>query len=125
MFRQAWITSENPNTDVNVGLETLINWYKESKKDLLMNREEYLKFLSLPDNLTVYRGVGTKSNPKGLSWSLGIDKARWFAYRFGSYGAIQEAEITKDKILAYFESRGEEEIIVDTTDIIYRVIEEN
>ena len=119
LLANAWTTSENPNTDINVDIATLSNWFQTASKKFLMTIDEYNAYRTLPDRLTIYRGVASKSNPKGLSWTTDIKKAEWFANRWNDKGYIIQAEIPKDKVLAYFTTRGEQEVVVDTTDVQY------
>ncbi len=46
-----------------------------------MTKEELKIFNSLPDEFTIYRGVGHKRK-KGLSWTLSKDTAEWFMNRY-------------------------------------------
>lgn len=115
LFADAWVMSENPNGDVNVPLSLAVKWFKQADKTMLMDAEEYKVYSELPDTLTVYRGVAVGRNPQGLSWTMDRDKAEWFAHRFdrnGTTGYLQSATIKKEDVLAYFNSRNEEEIVV-------------
>ena len=72
----------------------------------------------LPDELIVYRGLGTLNadNIKALSWTLNVDKAKWFAKRFNFSNAplkVYRAKIKKKYIFAYCNDRNEGEVIVD------------
>ena len=109
-----YVDTENPNGDVNVSVRTLRSWFAKANKKNLMTGDEYKYYNSLPEQITVYRGVGISRKEKGLSWTQNIEKARWFANRFnrkGQTGYVVTASISKDEILAYFGRRGEEEIV--------------
>lgn len=67
LFKDAWILSENPNNDINVPINMLIQWFKKADKKILMNNEELEVYNSLPDEFTIYRGVGRKSKRNGIS----------------------------------------------------------
>lgn len=113
---EIWIDSENPNCDVNVSLEEVISWYKKAKKHYLMNESEYRLYSEIPDKITVYRGVSKNRNPKGLSYTMDKKKAIWFQNRFADNenpGQLIKKTISKDAILAYFDRRGEDEIVLD------------
>lgn len=117
LLSHAWVSSENPNQDANVSLSTAVKWFKKSNKKILMSEKEYKYYESLPENLTVYRGVAVGRNPKGLSWTCNKDTAEWFANRFnssGKKGYIQSMNINKSDVLAYFNSRNEDEVVVNT-----------
>lgn len=122
LFADAWVASENPNDDINVSLNELISWFKSVNKKKLMTAEDFYVYNSLPNNMTVYRGVANGRNPKGLSWTANYDTAEWFANRFGDDGYIQAADISKSRVLAYFNTRGEDEIVIDTKDLNVRVL---
>ena len=114
----AWTSSENPNKDVNVNINTLIKWFKEADKLSLMDKEEYITYQNLPNELVLYRGISTKSNPKGISWTRNLETAKWFANRFSiSNNYILKAKVTKKDMLCYFNSRNEDEVIINTKNI--------
>lgn len=118
-FAEAWVTSEDPNNDINVPIEMSIKWFRKCNKSFLMTRDELNYFNSLPGKLEVFRGVSIGRNPKGLSWTHNKEKAIWFAHRFdklsknGEKGYVLSTIVSKKDILAYF-NRGEDEIVIDT-----------
>lgn len=69
-----------------------------------------------PGPFTVYRGVagrGRARRVRGISWTLSLEKARWFANRFGySDPAVFQVTINMESVLAYINTRGEQELIV-------------
>ena len=111
----AWVRSENPNGDANVSKRELLSMFKQADKKALMTEEDYKRWESLDDTLTVYRGVTSHNakNIKALSWALDEKTAEWFAHRFDENGTIYEAQINKKDVYAYFGERGESEVIVD------------
>lgn len=116
LLAHAWVTSENPNQDVNVSVETAVKWFKEADKKVLMSKEEYEYYLSLPQTITAYRGVAVGRNPKGISWTCNFETAEWFANRYntdGKNGYIQSVTIDKSCVLAYFNTRDEDELVID------------
>lgn len=124
LFADAWVISENPNQDPNVSIKTLVSWFKQADKRVLMSDEDYQVYDSLPERITVYRGVGFGRNPKGLSWTANRSTAEWFAHRFDTEdnkGYIQKATIDKSTVLAYFNRRGEDEIVVDSKGLKIRI----
>ena len=111
---QAWVEQENPNQDVNCPIPYLTKLFKSCNKKYLMTEKDYQTYQNLPDKITVYRGVGVNRNPNGLSWTPNLEVAKWFAQRFNSKdkkGYVQTAVISKDKVLAYFNTRNEDEIV--------------
>ena len=122
LLADAWVLSENPNDDANVSVRTLASWFKHADKKALMTEEDYEVYKSLPDTITVYRGITPGHNPKGLSWTQNIDTARWFANRYDNEGYIQKAVIDKSRALAYLNTRNEDELVVDTRGLKFEVI---
>lgn len=122
----AYMTEEFPSRDKNVSRKELIKWFKESNKQCLMNEYDYKKYMELPNEIIVYRGVDTKRASKGLSWTLDRNVAIWFSNRFksnSSKGIVLKANVTKDKCLAYFNERNEREIVVDTRKLEINILE--
>lgn len=96
LLKDAWIISENPNDDINVPICIIIKWFKEADKKSLMTKEELKIFNSLPDEFTIYRGVGHKRKEKGLSWTLSKDTAEWFMNRYeGKNNHVLTAKVKK------------------------------
>ena len=120
LLAHAWVSSENPNDDANVPIKMAVKWFRQCDKSILMDKDEYEIYCSLPDKLEVYRGVAVGRKAYGLSWTNDLDKAKWFAHRFdrnGKEGYVQSVVVDKHNILAYFDTRDEREIVVDTTNI--------
>ena len=110
----AWVEQENPNQDANCSIPYLTRLFKSCNKEYLMTKKDYQTYQNLPDEITVYRGVAVNRNPNGLSWTPNLEIAEWFAQRFNSKdekGYVQTATISKDKVLAYFNTRNEDEIV--------------
>lgn len=117
LLADAWVVSENPNQDANAKLPTVVKWFKAADKQVLMEPDDYATYQALPDKLNIYRGVAIGRTPYGLSWTQNRSKAEWFAHRFDkndNIGYVQKAVANKDDVLAYFNTRGEEEIVIDT-----------
>ena len=108
-----WTTTEFPNHDANVSLSEFLNMFKKANKEYLMNEENMEAYNALPDKVTVYRGTCLESTTKAMSWTTDIDKARWFAGRFGDNGKVYEAQINKKDIFAYFADSGEKETVLN------------
>lgn len=118
LLSKIWIMSENPNVDVNVSVKTLIKWFKKSDQKILMDKYEYKSYMELSEEIDIFRGVGTKGNPNGISWTTDFDVAKWFAKRWNDCGYVIKAKIRKNSILAYYLRRNEFEIIADINDIV-------
>lgn len=105
LFGEAWVSVENSNGDANVKQKTLITWFKYADKKHLMTEEELAVYENLPDTFTVYRGLSSLSNKKGISYTKSLNVAKFFANRFKTDGftpIILKAEIHKKYALAYF-----------------------
>lgn len=113
MLYEIWITVEYPNHDINVSTNEFMSMFRKAKKKFLMNQEEQFVFDSLPENITVYRGIQKDATTKALSWTLDKNIARWFANRFDNNGEVVEATINKKYVFAYLNGRGEKEIVLD------------
>ena len=118
MLRHLWLKHDLPphwDGDTWPGL------FASSRKqrELLMNAEERAVLAVLPAILTVYRG-GVNRN--GLGWTLEKDKARFFAESFAIINPLRghppeehkvfKGTVPKDKVYAYLNEKGDEEIIV-------------
>lgn len=108
-----WTIVESPNIDVNVKPKEFIRYFHSASKEKLMDNREYLAYTELPDKITVYRGVNDNGSKNGLSWTTDLEKAVWFATRFGGVPHVFKGNIQKEYILAYFLGRGESEVVID------------
>ena len=116
LLGRSWTKEENPNGDVNVSVSLAAKWFREANKKVLMDREEYAVYDTLPESFTVYRGVTRGRNPKGMSWTRDLKKAEWFSGRFGD-GYVLEGTAEKKDVLAFFGRRNEEEIVIEAKNI--------
>jgi hypothetical protein len=62
----------------------------------------------LPDELTIFRG-GSKT---GISWTLDLEKAKWFAQRMGQLRPVWQTTVFKDEIVGFTNARSESEVIL-------------
>ena len=127
LLGEVYVNSENPNDDQNVSISTLVRWFKQAKKEALMNEEELKGYNSLPDHLIVYRGVAVDRKRNGISWTTDLSVAKWFADRFNTdvrKGYVLRTEISKADVLAFFSRRGEKEIVCKPEKERIRKIEE-
>lgn len=121
----AWVSSENPNQDANCDIDMLISWFQQADKKTLMVAEDYKVYTSLPDELNIYRGVALGREPNGLSWTADLEKAKWFAHRYdrgNNQGYVEAAIVKKEDVLAYFNTRGEDELVVNVRNLEIEVI---
>ena len=116
LFADAWVATENPNQDANCSISYLTKLIKRCDKHYLMTSEDYEVYQNLPEQFTIYRGVAVGRARNGLSWTRNKEKAIWFANRFNTKdksGYLLTTVINKSDVLAYFNTRGEEEIVVN------------
>lgn len=111
LLREIWIHTEGQSYDVNVTLNTMLQWFKKANKQYLMNEQEREILGEMSDNVQIYRGTAKDGERKALSWTVSKKIAREFSQRFYSDGHIYSAIISKNDILAYFEA--EQEVIVN------------
>ena len=114
----AWVMSEAPNMDANMSKAQAVRLFKICNPEKMMDKEDLEAYKQLPDEVTVYRGLGTfnATNIKALSWTLDAEQAKWFANRFDfgqGNGKVYRATIKRKYIFAYFNERQEHEVIVD------------
>lgn len=114
LLSSAWVDSENPNNDINVPLNEILGWFKNLPKEYLMSKNDLDVYQNIANKITLYRGVGKKSNPYGSSYTSSKENAEWFLNRFDDKGSLITLEVNKKDILAYFSSRNEDEYIIDT-----------
>lgn len=100
-----WTAIENITGDSNVNGMEIVKWFKRADKKSLMNEEELLVYESLPEEVTVYRGVTSynRKKEKALSWTLDYEKAVWFANRFstGTGGSLDNDRSEKENPLLF------------------------
>ena len=114
----AWVTEENPNMDVNVTRKEAIKMFKSCDKKFLMTKEDYEYYKNLPEEITIWRGVGYRRIELGLSWTDDEEKAKWFMNRWKSSDKDNERKLlqvttNKKNVIAYFNTRDEREILLD------------
>jgi hypothetical protein len=110
-----WVDSENIWQNLDEW-DDILNT-ERPHRIFMMNDEELAKYHELPEMLTVYRGSIAGLNENGLSWTLNKKAAKFFARRFVKAherdGVIDTGEVGKVAVVAYFDGRGEDEIVVE------------
>ena len=92
-----------------------------SHREFLMTKKELKIYNSLPENLTIYRGMTVEEHESGdfnVSWTLLKERAEFFAFKYGRNFStegkpkvVHQLEVLKVEILAYFHERNEQEVI--------------
>ncbi len=112
LLRYAWISARTPSKDIKVTRERKRQMLKECKREELMTKEDLEYFDSLPETITIYRGVKKADKIDGVSWTLSREIAERFTYDFLDDGYVVEKEVHKNDVLAYFNIRDEQEIVI-------------
>lgn len=85
---------------------------KRSKRHKIMKSHERRMWRKLPNTVVAYRAVNNTAEASyAISWSLNAETA-WKRFSFDGQREVVSREFTKPEILAYFDRRQEEEIIV-------------
>jgi hypothetical protein len=85
-----------------------------------MNEEERARLAQMPDIIQVWRGTGHRKGIKGLSWTYDLDKAHWFARRFGVSDHkffVASGSVRKSQVFALLLGRGESEVVASEVNI--------
>jgi hypothetical protein len=121
-----WIDCENIWQNYNDWRDL---WNSDrSQKHFAMTAEERQEFVTLPDEVTIYRGVEKAEYDVGFSWSLSREKAIWFGQRRCSVGGdyyLITGKAKKHDVHALLHRRGEQEVVVDKFLIVSRERQRN
>ena len=79
-------------------MKKLIRWFKAADKQILMDKDEYEAYQMLPNTVDIYRGIASKSNLNGISWTTNFETAKWFANRWNKNGYVVKAKIFKNNV---------------------------
>lgn len=120
IMHEVWISVENINGNINASQMEILKMLRKCNPKYLMGRENYEVYENLPDTFVVYRGLQENAQEDGLSWSLSKNVAEWFAGRFENDGEIIEKIVHKTEVIAYFNDRDEEEIVLDIKKVLRR-----
>ena len=134
LLREIWIDTEGPGGNQDIWLELFNRPYPKRRKMMTGKERRTLANEGRSGELNIYRGYvdgldsedseyieEDRDRESGISWTLDYNKAEWFARRFLSggtgHGVVAEAICKPKDVIAYFESRGEKEIVVDPSKI--------
>jgi len=133
LLGSVWTDSENIWQNYEVWRDLLT----ESREDRerMMSEEERAELAALPSEFTIYRGAPRTEefDIPGLSWTLDRQRGEWFAHRSIRFGTetrrdavLHTATVNKADVLAFFDGRGEREIVVlpeDVNDPLTTIVE--
>lgn len=118
IIRRYWDCSDigKLKTELKLEILDLLN-----EADIKKEPEYQLTYLSLPDELTIYRGVRGQKNSKGVYWTLDKNIAKFFALEYARPGYplpdsntkawIYTGSIKKDRIVYMTNEKDEKEIV--------------
>lgn len=107
-----WTTQER-FYDCGIAKTKMVKFMKMAEKIVVL--PDSISKLSDDAMITVYRGV-KHNDYKGLSWTIDKKIAIWFAKRFSNNVDkcyVFSGKLMKKDIIAYFDQRGESEIVCD------------
>jgi len=118
MLGNLWVDTENMWQDYDL-------WHKALHDErpcrwAIMDREERVELRKLRRRKTpilIFRGYAHTGPDRGFSWTLSRTRAGWFAERYAGVNGRDEptmvtAVVDAENIIARFDSRGEEEVVV-------------
>lgn len=117
ILSHAWVSVEYSNNDINLRPNEIVNLMSCLPKELLMTEEDLHVYNGLPDKFAIFRGVNSQNDKYvncAMSWTLDIKIAKFFANRFNSdsSGKVYCKIIDKSDVLAYFNTRDEQEVVI-------------
>lgn len=105
-----WVDSEGPGINASLWRDSV---FTLPNSLLTMTADERIQYDSI-NIITIYRGADVRKHARsGLSWTTNKEQAIWFAKRFSfARRWLASTTIKQSEIAAFFDRRGEEEIIV-------------
>ena len=103
-IREVWIDSENAR-------QIRLGWRSVWARARLLESERSV-LAAMPELLTIFRGVRNRKAWRGVSWTLDVETARWFATRFSDTRVLVSGAVNREFIKAYLTERDESEVIV-------------
>lgn len=112
LLGHAWIDSENIWQNEGEWLERLLT--DRPQRELLMEEEDRQQLAELPEMITIYRGYQRPERQRAISWTLDLERAKWFAQRWlvDEKPLVAVGRIKKEHVIALINGRDESEILV-------------
>lgn len=131
MLRFAFTSCERPSDNTNIDPNWIWALFLKSNKNIIMDDNERDIYAKLPEKVDVYRGYNdfygdnVDNAWQGLSWTLSLDTAKFYAERFGAKNQyIAKTTIHKNDIFALWCDAEDEDIfstekecVIDYTNI--------
>lgn len=124
MVGAAWTDSENIYENKAIWEDI---WASDPEhREHVMTEEDRIAFGKLRKRFRIYRGWNLYGRREGMSWTTSRPKAIWFAHRFAVEGSdypgsVATGVIEKKDVLAFFNGRGEREIVVPNLRVIEQI----
>lgn len=109
--------------------ETALTLFQFADTRQIMNADDLAVFDGMPERLRIYRGCSVEEHAAGvygLSWTDSRQIAEFFAWRFNADDTgrvVVSCEIERADVLAYFNTRREQEIICNVEADGFRPVE--
>jgi hypothetical protein len=116
MLKDIWLSTEFPH---QMSIPRLLALFERANRTQLMDESDLDTFIKFPETITVYRGYSEENvkagmtKRRGLSWTTDYKKALWFASRFNHVPIVLQAEINKNHIFMYTNTRSEKECVLN------------
>ena len=129
---EVWQGAEVIHPDLEVWRRLLRSG--REKRHLMMSPEEQAVVAALPSELELFRGFTHDGGENGLSWTLDVERAKFFAdfanserrqfLVFAKEGEpmIAQGRCRKIDVLTYFEGRKEREIVIEPEKVALKCI---
>lgn len=111
-LKDVFVDSENISQNYETW-DFLLNSERDHS-EFFMDEDDRLFLEQMPEEIIVYRGFKDEGGEESFSWTLNLEKAIWFAERFGKDddSSVAKAIINKKDVIGYINSRNEEEILI-------------
>lgn len=113
LLRDVWVDTEFPWRNMSTW-KNLFAAKRPYRRSFLMMPDEFNALSNMPKRVRVYRGceLEHEADGCGISWTVRKDVAEFFARRFDRGGSVITAEVDRGDIVAYFDNRNEDEVIL-------------
>lgn len=117
LFGSLWTDSENL-WQQRLYLDAVLRT-RDPLSRMMMRIQDRRRLAELPETLSVCRGH-QRYNKEGFSWTLDIDRAKWFATRYGQKGSVTYGQVHKGNVVALLGNRGEDEVVCLPENVVNR-----
>lgn len=115
LFGQMWTDPELPQHSSTL-IGCAVCW-SHANISHLMTAAERAIVAALPKSVRLYRGHAAPLRDH-WSWTLDREIALRWAIGLPNFGWLSTGIVAKDRLLAFFDRRGEREVLVDSSDLV-------